>query len=131
MKIAIPVKPKNREKTEFSVSNSFGKARFFAIVNENDDIQIVETVETGGKNICNMLKNLGVDIILTSHLGRGAFNMAKSLNMRTLFIPDKIDIREAIDKYKTGDVEEITEKNLEKFAHHHHEHINIKNKRKI
>ena len=122
MKIAIPVKPKNKEKTKFSVSNAFGKARFFAIVSESGDIEIIKTVETGGKNISIMLKNLGVDTILTPHLGRGAFNMAKALNIKTYFVPDKIDVNEAINRYKKGNVEEITEGNLEKFAHHNHEY---------
>ena len=63
--IAIPVKT-NKENT--AVSTLFGKAKYFAFI-ENNKIEILKNEQMGGKAVANWLKNKNVDVLITSHLG--------------------------------------------------------------
>ena len=63
--IAIPVKT-NKENT--AVSTLFGKAKYFAFI-ENNKIKILKNEQMGGKAVANWLKNKNVDVLITSHLG--------------------------------------------------------------
>ncbi len=89
MIIAIPVKPDSKDRNKYKVSNAFGKASFFAVVNDGN-IEIIKAEETGGKNIAKLLKNNDVNIVLTPHLGRGAFNAIKNLGIKVYAVPANI-----------------------------------------
>ena len=117
MIIAIPVKPDSKDRNKYKVSNAFGKARFFAVVND-DNIEIIKTEETGGKNIAKLLKNNDVNIVLTPHLGRGAFNAIKNLGIKVYAVPANIFLEDALTVFKEGYADEIKEKNLNKFSKH-------------
>ena len=68
--IAIPVKT-NKENT--AVSTLFGKAKYFAFI-ENNKIEIVKNEQSGGKAVVNWLKSKNVDTLITSHMGEKPFS---------------------------------------------------------
>ncbi|GAB6072919.1 hypothetical protein JCM14244_12960 [Venenivibrio stagnispumantis] len=118
MKIGIPVKPDSKDRTKYVVSDAFGRARLFAIIDENSNIEIIKAEETGGRNIANILSKNGVKVVLTTHLGGGAFEVIKSLGMKAYKIPAGISIEQAISDYKNGLLPEIKE--VSSCGHHHH-----------
>ena len=67
--IAIPVKT-NKENT--AVSTLFGKAKYFAFI-ENNKIEILKNEQIGGKAVVNWLKSKNVDTLITSHMGEKPF----------------------------------------------------------
>ena len=59
--IAIPVKT-NKENT--AVSTLFGKAKYFALI-ENNKIEILKNEQMGGKAVANWLKSKNIEVLIT------------------------------------------------------------------
>jgi predicted Fe-Mo cluster-binding NifX family protein len=120
--IAIPVKT-NKQNT--AVSPLFGKAKYFALV-QNGDIQIVKNEANGGRAVVSWLKSLGVTKLITSHMGQNPFNILQSSNIKVYFAGDeRIELTDVLVKYADGDLVLLNSENYDKYIKeddHHHEH---------
>ena len=107
--IAIPVKT-NKENT--AVSTLFGKAKYFAFI-ENNKIEIVKNEQSGGKAVANWLKSKNVDTLITSHMGEKPFSTLLQNNINVYFAGDeRIEINYVLLKYADGDLPSLTLENF-------------------
>ena len=115
MIVAMPIKKLNGE---FVVSNKFGKAKLFAIVDlKSNEIQIKSVNFENGKQIVEFLERENVEAIIVSHIGLGALKHAKGKNIKVFLADKHTKISDVLNLYKEGKLEEIkTDLN----------HINIK-----
>lgn len=108
--IAIPVKT-NKENT--AVSTLFGKAKYFAFI-ENNKIEIVKNEQSGGKAVANWLKSKTVDTLITSHMGEKPFSTLLQNNINVYFAGDeRIEINDVLLKYADGELPSLTLENFE------------------
>ena len=120
--IAIPVKT-NKENT--AVSTLFGKAKYFAFI-ENNKIEIVKNEQSGGKAVANWLKSKNVDTLITSHMGEKPFETLLSNDLKVYFAGDeRIEVKDVMVKYADGELALLTSENfhtLIKEDEEHHSH---------
>ena len=110
--IAIPVKT-NKENT--AVSTLFGKAKYFAFIEDNK-IEILKNEQTGGRAVANWLKNKNVDTLITSHMGENPFEALLSNDIKVYFAGDeRIEIADAMIKYADGELPLLTSENFHKL----------------
>jgi len=115
MLIAVPVKF-NKENPP--ISPAFGHAKYFAFVDENG-VKIEKNPYEGGIKVVDWLLDKGVDIVITQHIGLKPFVILANEGVK-LYYPGegRIEVNDAIDAFKKGNLQEITEDNIEKFAKH-------------
>ena len=121
--IGMPVKS---AKPESAISPVFGKVKYFAIVDDNGNIEFVENVEKSGVKAIELLLSKGVKTLLLSHLGKRPYEVALENNMKIYYVgKERITIKEAVEKLKNGEYPELATLDLEEFFnshHHHHDH---------
>jgi predicted Fe-Mo cluster-binding NifX family protein len=116
MKIAIPVKM-NKENP--AVAPLFGKAKWFAIV-DNDEISIIPNNQSGGQAVIELLHEMNVDIILIQEMGVSPYEKAKALGMMLYHTGfDRILLSDALEKFKNNDLEILDDTNMDKIIQHH------------
>lgn len=99
--IAIPIKIK---KETCFLSTLFGKAKYFALIN-NNNVEIVKNEQTSGKAVADWLKSKNVNILITSHLREKPFESLLNHNIKTYFTRDKkIDINKILLQYADGEL---------------------------
>jgi|GEM_PF-6748922 len=99
--IAIPVKIK---KENCSISTLFGKAEYFALIN-NNLIEIVKNEQTSGKAVANWLKSINVNILITSNMKEKSFEILLNHNIQVYFTKNKkSDINEILLQYADGEL---------------------------
>ena len=99
--IAIPVKIK---KENCSISTLFGKAEYFALIN-NNLIEIVKNEQTSGKAVANWLKSINVNILITSNMKEKSFEILLNHNIQVYFTKNKkTDINEILLQYADGEL---------------------------
>jgi predicted Fe-Mo cluster-binding NifX family protein len=99
--IAIPVKIK---KENCSISTLFGKAEYFALIN-NNLIEIVKNEQTSGKTVANWLKSINVNILITSNMKEKSFEILLNHNIQVYFTKNKkSDINEILLQYADGEL---------------------------
>lgn len=117
--IAIPVKT-NKENT--AVSTLFGKAKYFAFI-ENNKIKILKNEQMGGKAVANWLKNKNVDTLITSHMGEKPFETLLNNGLKVYFAADeRIELKDVMIKYADGELQILNNQNfhiLLKEDNHH------------
>jgi len=117
MLTAMPVKM-NKENPP--LTTVFGKAKWFAFVDDGGSVEIRENPYAGaGPKTVAWLIGLGVDTIVTQHIGGNPFMIMKEAGVR-LFYPGegRILVGQVLEKLKHGSMEEITVDNIMRFAHH-------------
>ena len=117
--IAIPVKT-NKENA--AVSTLFGKAKYFAFI-ENNKIKILKNEQMGGKAVANWLKNKNVDVLITSHLGEKPLSTLLNNGLKVYFAGDeRIELKDVMIKYADGELQILNNQNfhiLLKEDNHH------------
>ena len=99
--IAMAVKTNN---INSAISPLFGKAKYFAIINENKDIEFISNNLDSGIKVVELLLSKGVKTLLISHMGEKPFSIAISRNVNIYFVgKDRITIDEALNKLKNGE----------------------------
>jgi predicted Fe-Mo cluster-binding NifX family protein len=94
----IPVKTNGENP---AIAPTFGKVKFFAIVN-GDEVKIVENVEKSGMKAVQLLLDNGVNVLLMSHIGGRPLEMALQSGIDVRFVgKDRITISEAVSKIET------------------------------
>jgi predicted Fe-Mo cluster-binding NifX family protein len=117
MKIVMPVK---MNKEDSAISPLFGHAKYFAFI-EDDKISIEKNPFDGGIDVIRWLLEEGVNIVITQHIGLKPFLILKEHNVKCYFPGEgRVTIKEALEKLKSGDIEEINEGNIERFLRHKH-----------
>jgi predicted Fe-Mo cluster-binding NifX family protein len=107
--IAIPVKT-NKENT--AVSTLFGKAKYFAFI-ENNKIEILKNEQTGGQGVVNWLKSKNVDTLITSHMGERPFSALLNNSIKVYFAGDeRIEVTDVMIKYADGELPLLTSENF-------------------
>ncbi len=115
MLIAIPVK---FDKENPPISPLFGHTKWFAFV-ENDEIKIEKNPYNGGVKVVEWLLYKDIDIIITQHIGLKPFVILANEGVKCYYPGvGRILVKDAIDAFKKGNLEEITENNIEKFVKH-------------
>ncbi len=105
LRIAIPTK--NREGLEDVVSEVFGKAKFFTIIDVEDgkvrNMQIVEnpaaSYEHGsGPVAVKTLADLTVELVLAAEFGPGASGLLEHHEIRKILVKPNIKVADALKK---------------------------------
>lgn len=117
--IAIPVKT-NKENT--AVSTLFGKAKYFAFI-QNNKIEILKNEQTGGRAVANWLKSKNVDTLITSHMGEKPFETLLNNDLKVYFAGDeRIEIKDVMVKYADGELTLLTNENFHTLIKEDEEH---------
>lgn len=117
--IAIPVKT-NKENT--AVATLFGKAKYFAFI-ENNKIEILKNKQMSGKAVANWLKSKNVDVLISSHLGEKPLSTLLNNGLKVYFAGDeRIELKDVMIKYADGELQILNNQNfhiLLKEDNHH------------
>jgi predicted Fe-Mo cluster-binding NifX family protein len=95
------------------VDPRFGRCRYFLIVDTNtmefDSISNQSAIASGGAGIqaAQMIANSGIEILITGNIGPNAFKTLSAAGVK-VFTGLKGTVREAIDRYKKGELKETT-----------------------
>jgi len=115
---AIPLK---MNKSESAISPLFGHAKWFAFVDENGKSTIEANPYDGGMPVIEWLLSKGVDRIVTQHIGARPFMFLLQQGVKAFHPGEgRITLPEAVKKLSSGEMEQITQENIEYFARHQH-----------
>lgn len=109
MKIAVSAAGKTIEDL---LDMRFGRCEYFQIHDtESGDIKVLENTgqkASGGAGIAasNQLVDENIDVIITGNLGPNAFEIIEKSGVKS-YKCSSIAVGEAIEKYKSGELEEI------------------------
>jgi predicted Fe-Mo cluster-binding NifX family protein len=99
--IAIPIKS---EEENSNLSEEFGKAKFFALIN-NNKIEILKNEQEDPEATANWLKDKNVNILISSHVKEKTFYSLKDNGIKVYFSEkNKIKIDEVLLKYADGEL---------------------------
>jgi len=116
MKIAIPVKT---NKEEAIVSPLFGKAKYFAIV-EDKTISIMKNEQSGGQAVIQWLYNMGVNTIMAQELGINPYMIIKKLDMILYHAGfERISVKDLLWKLDKDLLTILNDRNIQDVINHH------------
>jgi len=118
--IAISVKS---NKIESAVSPLFGKAKWFALVDENHTITFWKNESGSGRVVADYFIAQGVTQVVVQHIGENPFKMLEQKGIRSYYAgKERILLKDAIASLKAGELEQVTDQNIAQFANHSHSH---------
>jgi predicted Fe-Mo cluster-binding NifX family protein len=119
MKIAVPAEGNTMESV---VCQSFGRTYYFIVVDSETleykviDNQAVSSEGGAGIKAAQAVVDSGADAVVTFHCGQNAADVLKAADIKILkAVPGKIS--EMIQKYKAGELSELTQIHP---GHHQH-----------
>jgi len=117
MKLAIPVKM-NKENP--AIAPLFGKAKWFAIVNDGE-INIIPNRQSGGQAVIEWLTEMKVDALLIQEMGVSPYQKVKELGTITLYHTgfDRILLNEVLEKFENNALEILDDTNMDQIIKHH------------
>jgi predicted Fe-Mo cluster-binding NifX family protein len=117
MKIAIPVKM-NKENP--AIAPLFGKAKWFAIV-ENNNISIQANPVEGGQNVVHWLASLKVDVLIIQEMGRNPFNTLKNFPSIGVYHSGfkRMLLSESLEKLASNELVQLDDIEFENVISHH------------
>jgi len=101
--VAIPIRKMN---DRLVVSNTFGKAKKFAIL-KNESILILETDSSNGKEVIDFLSKHNVNTVIVSHIGLRAFKYLKQKGLKAFFVEKFLPIEDALRMLEENKLEEV------------------------
>lgn len=114
--IAIPIKTK---KESYCVSTLFAKAKYFALI-DNNNIEIVKNEQTSGKAVADWLKSKNVNILITSHMREKPFESLINHNIQIYLAKDKkIDTNKILLQYADGELPLLDKKSFNLYFKPH------------
>jgi predicted Fe-Mo cluster-binding NifX family protein len=125
MKIAIPVK---MNKDNSAIAPLFGKAKWFAII-EDDKIMIEKNPAEGGRGVIEWLHQIHVDTIIIQEMGQSPYNMIQKLGGIKIYHSgfERMTLKEALEKFDQDALPILDETGMLKIIAHHegkHSHGN-------
>ncbi len=106
MKVAVA--SKGLQKLEDEVSEVFGRAKTFTIVEvEDGEVKDVRAVENpaasydygAGPIAVKMLADLGVKAVVGSEFGVGIMALLKDMNLKSFKVPAGIKVKQALEEF--------------------------------
>jgi len=119
--IAIPVKT---NKEEGILAPLFGKAKYFALVDDKGTCTIHESTFENGIKVAKWFNELGVKSVIVSHLGEKPFHALLENNIEVYFAGnERITLQEVLEKFHSKTLENITVVNyMALLGEHEHDH---------
>jgi len=117
MKIAIPVK---MNKANAPVAPLFGKAKWFAIV-EDGQVNIVANPAKGGQVVVEWLAEMKVDTILLQEMGASPYAKVQAYGNIRLYHTgfDRILLEDVLKKFENNELTLLDETQMQKVLAHH------------
>ena len=117
MKIAIPVKM-NKEST--ALAPLFGKAKWFAIVEEGK-VTIEQNPAEGGRAVIEWLANSGVDTIILQEMGMSPYKKIQSYGNIKLYHAgfERVLLEDVLQSFEAGTLAELDDAGMAKVIAHH------------
>jgi len=111
MKIVVPVKT-NKENP--AVSPLFGKAKWFAFIDQDGNIDIRQNQAHGGGEVIRWFLNEGVDVVVFQKMGGTPYKMLSQIPNMTLFHSgyDRIVLSDLIQKLKDNKLQKVDDSNI-------------------
>ncbi len=118
MKIVVPVKT-NKENPP--VSPLFGKAKWFAFIDEDGNIEIKQNRCHGGGEVINWLLSENIDTIIFQEMGVTPYKMINKIPNITLLHSgyDRIVLTDLIQKVKEKNLQIVDNSNINDIIHKH------------
>jgi predicted Fe-Mo cluster-binding NifX family protein len=114
MKFAAPLK---MNKEESAITKVLGKAKYFGIYDTSTNtMEVIVNEDPTGPAIFMVLKEYGVDAVLTPHAGPGAVKKAMQLGIVLYYCGDeRKTLPEAVAEYQEGKYPQITPENFHQY----------------
>ena len=117
MKIAITAQGRDLSS---QLDPRFGRAKWFILVDTDtnqfeahDNTLNLNTSSGAGIQTAQNIANLGTEIVITGNLGPNAFKTLGAAKVKT-FLSKASTAQEALDIFKKGKLQELTDPNVEK-----------------
>ncbi len=126
--IAIPIKTNSEQGV---LAPLFGKAKYFALIDQQGSVKIHHNGRDGGVRVAHWLKGLGVSALITNHLGEKPFHTLAKEGIKVYFAgTERQRIDEVLARFKENALEEVSLLNYMKLlgegheegSHEDHEH---------
>lgn len=129
--IAIPIKS-NKENS--AVTTLFGKAKWFALVNDDNEMKIIKNENESGRHVVEYLVQQGVKNLVFSHMGGNPFMLLQRNGISCFHSGfDRITLDEVIKKFRNNELIQVDGNNMADFVeqgrmhnkgnnHDHHDH---------
>ena len=109
--IAMPIKTDSENS---ALAQLFGKAKFFALIDENAKITIQSNEVEGGMKVAQWFQKAGVTTLITNHLGEKPFAALQKAGIRVYFAgSERIEIAQALQKFNDRLLEEVSASNYD------------------
>jgi predicted Fe-Mo cluster-binding NifX family protein len=117
MKIALPVKM-NKENS--AIAPLFGKAKWFAIV-EDGKISMEANNNSGGNAVIEWLAKMGVDTIVMQEMGRNPYSKIKSYGNIEVYHAgfERTLLNDVLEKLEKKTLIKVDDDNMEAIIQHH------------
>ncbi len=125
MKIAIPIK---MNKANSAIAPLFGKAKWFAIV-EDGQIIIEPNQAEGGRAVIEWFNTMKIDTIIMQEMGEGPYEMIRQLGTMKVYHSgfERITLDEVLQKFEANELPLLDEQGMAKIIEHQelkHSHDN-------
>jgi predicted Fe-Mo cluster-binding NifX family protein len=117
MKLAIPVKM-NKENP--AIAPLFGKAKWFAIV-QDEEVIIIPNNQSGGQAVIEWLYEMKVDALLIQEMGLKPYQKVKEQGTMALYHTgfERILLSDVLEKFKNNELEILDDTNMDEIIKHH------------
>ena len=118
MKVAITAQGKGSD-VESEVDPRFGRAQWIIVVDtETDDVKThdnavnLNAVSGAGVQTASNVVDFGAEAVITGNVGPKAFRTLSAADVR-VFLVENCTVKEAVDKFKKGELREVDRANVE------------------
>jgi len=113
--------PLKMNKMDSAISPMFGHAKWIAFVDDAGKITIEKKPTDGGGSFMQWLLDHGFDTVITQHMGSSPFELFARQG-KVIYYPGegRVTMIEALDGFREGRLERVTEANFHLMAGDHH-----------
>jgi predicted Fe-Mo cluster-binding NifX family protein len=117
MKLAIPVK---MNKKNSAIAPLFGKAKWFAIINDGE-LMIIQNNQAGGQAVIEWLYEMKVDALLIQEMGLSPYQKVKAYGNMALYHTgfERILLTDVLEKFENNELEILDDTNMDEIIKHH------------
>lgn len=116
MKVAVPAQDRDLSS---DIDLRFGRAEWLLVVDivtgkfeAYGNAVSLKSIQLSGTQVAQNLVDLGVEVVLVQNIGPNAFKILKADDVK-VFLVKKQTIQEAIDLFKTNELKEINQPNVQ------------------
>ena len=104
--IAIPIKT---DDTNSALAPLFGKAKWFAFIDEKGEVSVEKNAYEGGIKVARWFASRGVTTLITNHLGEKPFHALNESGIKIYCASEKrTTIEEALEAFRAGMLPEVS-----------------------